>query len=197
MGLTVRRLRPARSWALVVVDMSYGFTDPTRSPLAAECENVVRANQRILASFRERGRPVVFTTVAYSSAEQASVFREKLEELEVLRADSDLVAIDSRLAPKANEPVIVKRAVSAFYGTDLADRLNAWGVEGVVVTGLSTSGCVRGTVVDALQHNYRVMVPCEAVGDRDAEAHAINLRDMNTKYADVFSLSDTLSILRG
>jgi len=195
MALDSKRLKRARRYALVLVDLSVGFTDPARSPLASEADDVVAANRELLDLFRDRGWPVVYTTVAYDSPEQSSVFREKLPVLNELAAGSGLEDIDSRLQPQDGETVIVKHAASGFFGTDLHQRLQALEVDGVVVTGLTTSGCVRATAVDALQHNYRVVVPMEAVGDRDPAAHAANLRDLGIKYADVLSLAETRELL--
>jgi nicotinamidase-related amidase len=195
MSLDSRSLAAAQRYALVLVDLSVGFTDPALSPLAAECSAVVEANQRLLAAFRQRGWPVFFTTVAYDAPSQAHVFRSKVPALNVLEAGSPLVAIDPRVQPQSDEPVLVKHWASAFFGTDLAERIRAAGADGVVVTGLTTSGCVRATVLDALQHELRVLVPEEAVGDRDAGAHLANLRDMQIKYADVVALEHCLALL--
>ncbi len=88
-----------------------------------------------------------------------------------------------------------KRHASSFHGTNLDEWLKARSVDSVVVTGLTTSGCVRATAVDGLQNNYKVLVPREACGDRDPEAHNANLYDMNAKYADVVSLETVLNLL--
>lgn len=197
MALQSHPLAPARRYALVLVDLSVGFTDPSRSRLAAACDGVIAANQRLLAAFRERGDPVFFTTVAYDSPAQARVFREKIPALNDLVAGSALIEIDARVAPRSGEAVIVKHAASGFFGTDLAQRLRATGVDGVVVTGLTTSGCVRATALDALQNDLRVLIPREAVGDRDDAAHAANLRDLQIKYADVVELDACLALLGG
>jgi maleamate amidohydrolase len=195
MGLDSKMLKPARRYALLLVDLSIGFTDPARSPLAAPADAVIEANQALLSVFRSRGLPVFFSTVMYDSPEQSAVFREKIPVLDVLSHGSELVQIDPRVAPLDGEPVIVKHGASFFFGTDLAQRLRQLQVDGVVVTGLTTSGCVRATVVDALQHDFRVLVPQEAVGDRDHSAHNANLKDMGIKYADVVSLETCVSLL--
>ncbi|MBM7332475.1 isochorismatase family protein [Alloalcanivorax marinus] len=195
MSLQSRRLAAARRYALVLVDLSLGFTDPGLSPLASEAGSVLDANARLLAAFRERSLPVFFTTVAYERDDQARVFREKLPALEVLQVGSGLERIDPRVAPRDDEPVLVKQWASGFFGTDLAARLRAAGADGVVVTGLTTSGCVRATALDALQHDLRTVVPREAVGDRDPDAHQANLKDLGIKYADVLSVDETLALL--
>lgn len=195
MALDSRRLVRAKRYALVVVDMSVGFTTPSKSPLGAEAGSVVAANQSLLSVFREQGWPVFFTTVAYSSPDQARIFREKLPSLNVLKAGSVLVEIDARVKPMAGEPVIVKHWPSGFFRTDLDERLRAAGVDGVVVTGLTTSGCVRATALDALQYEYRTIVPIEAVGDRDGAAHQANLKDLELKYVDVLPLDEAIEAL--
>lgn len=113
----------------------------------------------------------------------------------MLKLGSGLEDIDERVAPLEGEPVILKHWPSGFFRTDLDQRLREAGVDGVVVTGLTTSGCVRATALGCLQHEYRTIVPREAVGDRDERAHLANLRDLELKYVDVLSLEETISAL--
>ena len=182
--------------ALIVVDMSVGFTDP-ESPLHCDLEEVVGAIAQLLAASRAARYPVLYTTVAYDDAgkEAATVFIDKVPALLTLEAGSRWVEIDPRLAPLPGEPVVRKLFASAFYKTPLASLLAAQQVDGVIVTGASTSGCVRATAVDALQHGYRVVVPREAVGDRNLAAHEANLYDIDAKYGDVLALGDVLEHL--
>lgn len=182
--------------ALIVVDMSVGFTDPA-SPLHCELEPVVGAIGRLLDAMRAARFPVVYTTVAYDEAgkERAAVFVDKVPALLALEAGSPYVEIDARLAPREDEAVVRKLFASAFYGTPLGSLLAAQQVDGVIVTGASTSGCVRATAVDALQHGYRVVVPREAVGDRNEAAHEANLYDIDAKYGDVLPLDEVLDHL--
>jgi len=182
--------------ALVVVDVNVGFTDPA-SPLVCDLEDVVLAIQQLLGETRKAGFPVVFTTVSYSEGDKvaARAFIDKIPALLTLEAGSRWVEIDPRIAPLPGEPVLNKLFASAFFGTPLAALLTAAGCDSVIVTGASTSGCVRATVVDALQHGFRPLVPREAVGDRNPDAHAANLYDMDTKYADVVSLAEVLEHL--
>ena len=180
--------------ALVVVDMINGFTDP-ECPLGSEAGVVVEANQRLLTAFRTRGLPVFFTTVVYRSPDQARVFRARVPALNVLQPGSHWVEIDARLGPAPGEVVIEKQWASGFFGTDLAERLRQVRADSLVVSGLTTSGCVRATAVDGLQHDYRVVVPAEAVGDRNEEAHRANLFDLNAKYADVLDLAYVLGLI--
>jgi maleamate amidohydrolase len=179
--------------ALIVVDMSVGFTDPA-SPLHCDLEPVVEAIERLLAVVRTARLPIVYTTVAYDEVakEKARVFIDKVPALLSLEAGSRWVEIDPRLAPQPGEPVLTKLFASAFFGTTLASLLMVQQCDGVIVTGASTSGCVRATAVDALQHGYRVVVPREAVGDRNPSAHEANLYDLDAKYGDVLPLDAVL-----
>lgn len=181
--------------ALIVVDMIYGFTDPA-CDLGIECESALDANRQLLHAFRSAKLPVYFTTVIYRDTKQAKVFRQHLPALNVLTPDSHWVQIESSLAPSANEEIIEKCWASAFFSTDLADKLKLAQVDSLIVTGMTTSGCVRATVVDGLQHDYPVLVPREAVADRNQQAHTANLHDMHAKYADVVSLDETLAVLK-
>ncbi len=180
--------------ALVLVDMINGFTS-SACPLGTDCPEVVDANAQLLAAFRKQKLPVFFTTVVYHSDDQATVFRNRIQALNCLTPDSEWVKVDPALAPREGEALIEKQWASSFFGTDLDAQLRQAGADSLVVTGLTTSGCVRATVVDGLQHNFPVVVPREAVGDRNPEAHAANLHDMHAKYADVMALDEVLTAL--
>ena len=180
--------------ALLLVDMINGFTDPACA-LGTACSEVVAANVQLLEAFRALSLPVFFTTVVYHSEQQAEVFRRKVPALNVLQPDSHWVKVDSALEPLDGEPVIEKQWASAFFATDLDQQLSALGVDSIVVTGLTTSGCVRASAVDGLQNDYQVVIAEEAVGDRNPEAHRANLFDLNAKYADVLPLAQVLSQL--
>lgn len=180
--------------ALIVVDMIKGFTDPA-CPLGCDCPEVVAANARLLQEFHRCGLPVYFTTVVYHHEDQAAVFRRRIDALNVLTPDSEWVKIDERLDLRASDVLIEKQWASAFHKTDLDARLRARGVDSLVVTGLTTSGCVRATAVDGLQYDYPVVVPAEAVGDRNSDAHEANLFDLHAKYADVHSLDEVIASL--
>lgn len=177
--------------ALVLVDVIEGFTNPG-CPLGSEADAVVGACARLLEAFRDRALPVFFTTVVYRDPERARVFRARLPALEVLSPDSDWVRVDPRVAPREEEPVIEKQWASGFFATPLGKLLAEAGADSLVVAGLTTSGCVRATAVDGLQHDYPVVVPRQAVGDRNPQAHEANLFDLNAKYADVLDLQEVL-----
>ena len=182
--------------ALAVIDMNLGFTDPA-SPLVCDLDDVVDAIAKLLVVARAAELPTVFTTVSYGEGEKATAkaFIDKVPILLTLEAGTRWVEIDPRIAPLPGEPVLNKLFASAFFGTPLSALLAARGCDSVIVTGASTSGCVRATAVDVLQHGYRPIVPREAVGDRNQAAHAQALYDMDAKYGDVVSLAEALDFL--
>lgn len=178
--------------ALIVVDMINGFTNPA-CPLGGDYPGVIAANKKLLSTFRAAGLPIFFTTVVYYEKEQARVFRDRVPALDVLAPNSDWVKIDARLGRKTSEPIIEKQWASGFFKTDLAAQLLAVKADSLVITGLTTSGCVRATALDGLQHDYKVFVPREAVGDRNQDAHEANLFDLHAKYADVVAVEDIIN----
>lgn len=182
--------------AVLVVDLSRGFTDPAYPP-GTDLDDVVASTGTLIGAAREQGLPVVFTTIAFAAdGVEGRVWRQKMPALDCLAEGSDATRIDERLGRLPSEPVVVKRAASAFGGTGLPAILTALGADSLVVAGATTSGCVRATVVDACMAGYPVVVPVECVGDRHAGAHEANLFDMEAKYASVRSLAETLSLLR-
>jgi maleamate amidohydrolase len=182
--------------ALLVIDMSVGFTSP-KSPLYCELDAAVAAIEQLLDVARERRLPVVYTTVSYGLGDQAvaKAFIEKVPALLALAEGSPFTEIDPRLRPLPGEPVLNKLFASAFFGTSLQSLLAAHDCDSVLVTGASTSGCVRATAVDVLQNGYRLVIPREAVGDRNLAAHEQALYDVDAKYGDVVSLEESLSWL--
>ncbi|MBT4211715.1 MAG: isochorismatase family protein [Porticoccaceae bacterium] len=192
--LEQKNLGLATNPALIVVDMINGFTDP-KCPLGSHCQEVVAANCELLAIFRAKGLPVFFTTVVYHDDQQATVFRAKVPALNLLQPGSHWVAVDPKMRRADSEPLIEKQWASAFHKTDLDDQLKALGVDSLVITGLTTSGCVRASAVDGLQNNYQVVVAKEAVGDRNPAAHEASLFDLGAKYTDVQSIREIASFI--
>ncbi len=184
--------------AIVVVDMTVAFTDPG-SPLYCDSDVAVDAIARMLGAARESGCPVVFSTVIVDGEthRKAGHFLRKMPGLLAIEESPEYSDIDSRVAPKEGEQVLPKVFPSAFFDTDLNEILASHDVDTVIVTGASTSGCVRATAVDALQYGYRVALVPEAVADRDPGAGAGSLRDLSLKYADLISIDKALDYLRG
>jgi maleamate amidohydrolase len=183
--------------ALVVVDLIKAFTDASR-PLGANLDTQVAATQQLLAVAHERGFPVFLSTVRYEEADvrDAGIWRLKQKGSVDLAADSDGHEFDERLDVHRSDSVILKKYASCFFGTDFVPRLTSRGIDTLIMTGCTTSGCIRATAVDSLQNGFRPMVVREGVGDRSQAAHDQSLFDLNAKYADVVSLEETLQYLR-
>ena len=182
--------------AIIVIDLIGAFTNP-EMPLGAPLDNVIEQTRMILDIARVRGLPIFYTSIAYEEVDlrDAGIWASKMEGLMTLRAGTPEVEVDPRLGRKSAEALIFKKYASAFYGTDLSTRLNTLRVDTLVITGCTTSGCVRATAVDALQGGFRPIIAKEAVGDRSAAAHNQSLFDLQAKYADVMSVEEVLKSL--
>ncbi len=183
--------------ALLIIDCNHGCSDPAVSPMAISMDAEIRNIRRLLDASRAKGVPVVHTTVIYTDEffRDGGWFIKKIPTLEVLRPGSKEAQIVPELAPRPGELVIEKRFPSGFYGTNLHSYLTACQVDTVIVTGDSTSGCVRATVVDAVSCGFRVVIPRQCVADRVELTHVVNLFDMDAKYGDVMDVDDVLTAL--
>jgi nicotinamidase-related amidase len=183
--------------ALIIIDMIKGFTDPAM-PLGANLDLQIAAQQPLLKVARERGIPVIFSTVMYEEADikDAGIWALKQTGARTLTAGSEAVKVDPRVGMQKNDILLMKKYASCFFGTDLVPRLNSRRIDTLIITGCTTSGCVRATAVDAVQNGFRPMVVREAVGDRSVAAHEQSLFDLNAKYADVVGLDETLQYLK-
>jgi len=185
--------------AVIVVDFQLGFTAPELSPLAGNLDAEVKATNDLIAVARKKNVPIIFTVVGYDPHRQddAGLWPEKAPSLRLLKLGSDLVELDPRLKREPGDLVIIKKYASGFFGTYLASTLTMHTVDTAIVTGCTTSGCVRATVMDALAHGFRPIVPLECVGDRAQEPHEANLFDIGSKYGDVLPLREVLEYLEG
>jgi maleamate amidohydrolase len=183
--------------ALLVVDMQIGFTDPEKSPLAGNLSAQIGAIRELLPMVRRGRWPVIFTTTGYNSSghADAGLWARKAPSLRVLNLGSELVEIDRRLVMEPTDLLITKQYASAFFATHLASTLTALAVDTLLVTGCTTSGCVRASVVDALSHGFRPIIVVEGVGDRAREPHDASLFDMDNKYGDVVPLAEVTRYL--
>jgi maleamate amidohydrolase len=173
--------------ALVVVDVCMAYLDKA-SPLYAGVEAALASNVRLIAAARAADVPVIFTKVEYQAGGvDGGMFYRKVPALAAFLKGSPLGAFPPEIVPRADELVVVKQYASAFFGTSLAATLRAIGVDTVLITGYSTSGCVRASALDALQHGFAPFVIREACGDRDPRPHEANLFDLQAKYAEVIS----------
>ena len=183
--------------ALLVVDMQVGFTEPEKSPLAGNLTAQIGAIRELLPIVRRGRWPVIFTTTGYDPHGQADagLWVRKAPSLRLLKRGSDLVELDPRLVVERGDVIITKQYASAFFGTNLASTLTALAVDTLLITGCTTSGCVRASVVDAVSHGFRPIVVAEGVGDRAREPHDASLFDIDNKYGDVVPLEEAAEIL--
>lgn len=183
--------------ALIVIDMLKGFTDP-KMPLGANLDREIEAQQPLLEVAHARNIPVIFSTVIYTEHDlkDAGLWGIKMKGSLTLKAGTPAVEIDPRLEMLPTDSLLIKKYASCFFGTDLVPRLMNQRVDTLIITGCTTSGCVRATAVDAVQNGFRPMVVREAVGDRSVAAHDQSLFDLNAKYADVVGLDETLQYMK-
>jgi nicotinamidase-related amidase len=182
--------------ALLIVDMAKAFTNPSMA-LGSNLDSQIEAIQALLQPAHAVDVPVIFSTVSYEdeNLKDAGIFGMKQRGSATLRAGTEGVQIDSRLDFRRTDSLLVKKYASCFFGTDLVSRLLIHRVDTLIITGCTTSGCVRASAVDACQIGFRPMVVREAVGDRSQAAHEQSLFDLNAKYADVVSLGEALEYL--
>ena len=182
--------------ALIMIDFCQGYFDPD-CDLYADVEDALASALRVREAARSAKIPVILTNVSYHpSAIDGGRFFEKASPLRYFIEGNPMAAFASGLEPRAEELVITKQYPSAFFGTSLASTLTAMGLDSVLLTGLTTSGCVRASCVDAMSHGFRTAVVADACGDRHEAPHEANLFDMNAKYADVVSEEETIRFLQ-
>jgi nicotinamidase-related amidase len=181
--------------ALIVIDMAYGWTDASYAGGSARLDGAIAAIQQLLPAARAKGVPVIYTTSPHwlpmpkkSAADFSPNFR---------KWDERACAIDDRVKPQPGEYVIYKEYASAFAGTALAGHLLAERVDTLLVTGCSTSACVRATATDAKTFHLKPIIIREAVQDRSEIAHEWTLFDVQARFADVAGLAEALAYLRG
>ena len=183
--------------ALLVVDVVMAYVDPA-SQLYAGVEDALASNERLVAAARAADVPVIFTNVVYApSGLDGGMFFRKVPALKAFVRGSRDGFFPPTLQPRASEMVVSKQYPSAFFGTSLASTLHAAAFDTLMITGFSTSGCVRATALDALCHGFAPFVVREACGDRDARPHEQNLFDMAAKMAEVVSEAEAIALLDG
>ena len=181
--------------ALLVVDFVNGFVDPEILG-GGNIAEAVAATGPLLEFFRAARLPVIFTRIVYADdGSDAGVWCQKVPRLKDLTEAAHASQVVEALAPRPGELVIRKTQASAFFGTHLGGHLIARGVDSIVVTGCTTSGCIRASVIDAMSMNYRVTVAVDCVGDRAIGPHSANLFDMGQKYADLLTAAEITSAL--
>jgi|AP82_1055514.scaffolds.fasta_scaffold01932_5 nicotinamidase-related amidase len=183
--------------ALLVVDFIYGFTDPT-TPLGGDFSKELAVTADLLETFRAAQLPIVYTTIAYEPGfEDGGVFVKKVPSLKILEVGSKMVDVDNRIRPRPDEYVALKKYASAFFNTDIDAYLKARSVDTIIMTGCTTSGCIRASAIDSMQYGYLTVVVEEGVGDRAQGPHDANLFDIDAKYGDVVSVDEVNSYMKG
>lgn len=193
-GVFQNRIGFGRKAAVLSIDFIDFYTQPGAPFFGQGVVDAVEASVPLYAAARRAGLPVIYTKVVYDEAgSEGGMFVKKVPALRAFTADNPLANFDARVMPEAGDIVLVKHHSSAFFGTPLSTMLRVLECDTVIVTGCSTSGCVRATAVDGVSHGFRVIVPAECVGDRHPAPHEAALFDMNAKYGDVLPVADVMA----
>jgi nicotinamidase-related amidase len=183
--------------AVLVIDFSIAFTVGTENfPGGGYDEQVARTRELLDAAREAGGIPILYTTIAYApDMKDAGHWAAKIPWIKGLQTGTREVEIDERLAPRSDEPVLVKKYPSAFFGTTLDAELKRGGVDTLIICGCTTSACVRATTVDSMQHGYRTILAHDAISDIIPELHTIHLADLVSRYADAVSTAELVGLL--
>lgn len=182
--------------AVVVIDLVRAYTSPDGPFALPDAQAAVRATAELVEAARQRGVPVLWTVVRYApDLADGGLFVRKVPALACFAEGAPGGWGELALEPAPGEVVVVKQYASAFFGTSLATTLHATGVDTVVIAGVSTSGCVRATAMDAVNAGFRPQVVRQACADRTPALHDNNLADLDAKYADVVDLGEALAHL--
>jgi len=193
-GMTARRVGFGDNPAVIVVDLQTGLTQPEYS-LGADLTDVINETNRVTNAANDTDVPVFYTRhVPYPDQRRVGIW-QKIDDLDILDPSQKSGQLDDRLDIHESSTVIDKRQASAFHETTLDSTLTAMGVDTVIITGCSTSGCIRGTTLDSCSHGYRTIVPELCVGDRSEEQHSANLQDIHVRIGDVVSTEKVLNYL--
>jgi maleamate amidohydrolase len=183
--------------ALLVIDVVKAYLEPGSTLYAPAFQLALRSCERLVTAAREAGVPVIFTKVIYQAGGlDGGLFYRKVAALKAFDAGSPLGLFPESLEPAPGEVIISKQYASAFFGTSLAATLTAQGIDTLLITGFSTSGCVRASALDALQHGFAPFVVADACGDRDPAPHRANLTDLQAKYAEVVDEDEACRLIR-
>lgn len=195
-GVFDGRLGFGRKPAIIVVDFINAYTTEGSPLFAQGVVEAVGETVDLLNLAREKGVKVIYTQVMYNNnGLDGGLFVQKVPILLTMVEGEPMADIVPELPPNSADVIIKKQYASAFFGTSLAAMLTAMGVDTLIITGCSTSGCIRATAVDAMQYGFRPIVPRECVGDRHAAPHEANLFDINSKYGDVVAKADVMAYL--
>ncbi|MGH3022557.1 MAG: isochorismatase family protein [Gaiellaceae bacterium] len=188
-------IEPGERPAVLVIDLQHAFTDPAFDFGGAQLiERATVNTARLLETARARGVPVFQTVVAWEDERDSGLWTIKLPACADITPDSRWAQVDERVWD-ASDVLLPKKWPSFYHGTPLHSLLTAAGRDTVVVTGCTTSGCIRATTVDSFSNGFRTLVPEDCVGDQGYDAHLSNLRDVHRRYAEVTSADEVISYL--
>lgn len=193
------RVGYGRKPAVIVIDMAEAWLNPKTSIIGSDLSDVLRNTKKVLAEARKKKIPVIFTTMAYDPqlAEAGDRMLKKLPHIkESLFRNTDTIVLHPELERRPEEILIEKQRASAFFGTTLVSYLIAHSIDTLIITGCSTSGCVRATAESSHNYNLHTIIVSEAVGDRSPLAHAANLVDIDNRYADVEEVDKVINYLK-
>ncbi len=198
-GVWDSRLGFGKKSAIIVIDLLQGYTTEGSALYAPGVVDCVKEMPDFLDLAREKGVPIIHTRVLYTTPnyEDGGIWIKKAPVLKDLVEGNPYAEFCPEVVPKPGEPIIVKQYASAFFGTSLIATLNGLGVDTLIITGCTTSGCIRATAVDTVQHGLRPICVRECIGDRHEGPHEANLFDINAKYGDVISKQEAIEYLNG
>ena len=196
-GVFDGRLGFGKNPAVLVVDFIRAYTTEGSPLYAPDVVTAIAETAALLTLARQKNVPVIYTQVLYNkNGLDGGLFVQKVPVLRQMVPGEPLAEIVPELPPAASDVIIAKQYASAFFGTSLAAMLTSMGIDTLILTGCSTSGCIRATAVDGMQYGFRVIVPRECVGDRHEAPHEANLFDINSKYGDVVAKTAVMNYLR-
>jgi nicotinamidase-related amidase len=197
-GIFQGRFGFGRRPAVVVVDFAYGWTDAAYAAGSSRLDGPVVHTRALLAAARQKGVPIVYTTSSYRPCTGDQPLKSAADASAGFQTwDERACRIDERVAPRPEDYVLSKESASAFFGTHLAGYLIHHGVDTLLITGCSTSACIRATATDAKSYRFRPVIVEECVGDRSAILHVFTLFDIQSRFADVVSLAEAVGYLDG
>jgi len=196
-GIFMKKFGFGHRPALIIIDMAYGWTDPVYATGSQRLDEAVDAIQQLLPACREKEVPVIYTTSPFRQNDVEPMHTHRSAEEPYRQWDTRACEIDERLGPAEGDFIVYKDNASAFFGTHLAPYLVENRVDTLLITGCSTSACVRATATDARGYRLNAIVVKQGVQDRAAAAHEWNLFDIDAKFGDVVEIEAVLDYLKG
>lgn len=195
-GVFDGRLGFGKHPAILVVDFINAYIVESSPLYAPDVVTAIEETIPLLNMARKKNVPVLYTKVLYNkNFKDGGIFIQKVPVLKKMIEGEPLAEIVADISPHESDIIIIKQYASAFFGTSLAATLTSMGIDTLILTGCSTSGCIRASAVDGMQYGFRVIVPRECVADRHSAPHEANLFDINSKYGDVVAKDEVMEYL--